>query len=179
MHKDLADFYMQAVVATKLSRCTPFYRLHGFGECKVSNVNVLWVRMFLRGSSWVCRAPMPQAVCVLLSHCCVERREKCMTICCENRGSLHPDCVCTCVAFGNPFKWFVESFETVVVGHFCSPTTQVQPAHARSYLHGDRKNRVHSAVTCRKEGRRSRSGAPSTCGIQFWRISRPCRGTCC
>eukprot|EP00752_Nemacystus_decipiens_P011999 g10638.t1 len=42
MHKDLADFYMQAVVATKLSRCTPFYRLHGFGECKVSNVNVLW-----------------------------------------------------------------------------------------------------------------------------------------
>lgn len=44
MHKDLADFYMQAVVATKLSRCTPFYRLHGFGECKVSNVNVLWVR---------------------------------------------------------------------------------------------------------------------------------------
>lgn len=46
MHKDLADFYMQAVVATKLSRCTPFYRLHGFGECKVSNVNVLWVRMF-------------------------------------------------------------------------------------------------------------------------------------
>ena len=44
MHNDLADFYMQAVVATKLSRCTPFYRLHGFGECKVSNVNVLWVR---------------------------------------------------------------------------------------------------------------------------------------
>eukprot|EP00903_Cladosiphon_okamuranus_P007739 g7498.t1 len=42
MHKDLADFYMQAVVATKLSRRTPFYRLHGFGECKVSNVNVLW-----------------------------------------------------------------------------------------------------------------------------------------
>lgn len=45
MHKDLADFYMQAAVATKLSRCTPFYRLHGFGECKVSNINVLWVRM--------------------------------------------------------------------------------------------------------------------------------------
>ncbi|CAN0013431.1 unnamed protein product [Scytosiphon promiscuus] len=42
MHKDLADFYLQAVVATKMSRCTPFYRLHGFGECRVSNINVLW-----------------------------------------------------------------------------------------------------------------------------------------
>lgn len=44
MHKDLAEFYLQAAVATKVSRCTPFYRLHGFGKCKVSNINVLWVR---------------------------------------------------------------------------------------------------------------------------------------
>ncbi|CAM9614965.1 unnamed protein product [Pylaiella littoralis] len=42
MHKGLADFYLQAAVATKVSRCTPFYRLHGFRKCKISNINVLW-----------------------------------------------------------------------------------------------------------------------------------------
>ena len=44
MHEDLAEFYLEAVVASKMSRCTPFYRLHGFGNCKISNVNVLYVR---------------------------------------------------------------------------------------------------------------------------------------
>lgn len=68
MHKDLADFYLQAAVATKLSRCTPFYRLHGFGECKVSNINMLWVRtLFLRVLSILCRyISWLQAVSVLL-----------------------------------------------------------------------------------------------------------------
>ncbi|CBN75662.1 expressed unknown protein [Ectocarpus siliculosus] len=42
MHKDLAEFYVQAAVAAKVSRSTPFYRLHGFTSCEISNVNVLW-----------------------------------------------------------------------------------------------------------------------------------------
>ncbi|CAB1105304.1 unnamed protein product [Ectocarpus sp. CCAP 1310/34] len=42
MHKDLADFYVQAAVAAKVSRSTPFYRLHGLRSCEISNVNVLW-----------------------------------------------------------------------------------------------------------------------------------------
>ncbi|CAM9987956.1 unnamed protein product [Ectocarpus fasciculatus] len=42
MHKDLAEFYLQAAVAAKVSRSTPFYRLHGFSSCEISNVNVLW-----------------------------------------------------------------------------------------------------------------------------------------
>lgn len=43
MHKDLAEFYLQAAVAAKVSRSTAFYRLHGFRSCEISNVNVLWV----------------------------------------------------------------------------------------------------------------------------------------
>lgn len=49
MHENLAEFYLQAVVASKMSRCTPFYRLHGFGNCKISNVNVLYVRCHFLG----------------------------------------------------------------------------------------------------------------------------------
>lgn len=46
MHTNLAEFYLQAAVATKTSRCTPFYRLHGFGKCKISNINMHWVSIF-------------------------------------------------------------------------------------------------------------------------------------
>lgn len=114
MHKDLADFYMQAVVATKLSRCTPFYRLHGFGECKVSNVNVLWVRMFSRFCS-----------CWYVVHRC--RRKKCGYCSCSRvRGSLFPvfDSVSSFRKSSQNGVW-VKTFARIDPRGriFCSPTT--------------------------------------------------------
>lgn len=44
MHEDLATFYLEAAAATKVSRCTPFYRLHRICNSKISNVNIFWVR---------------------------------------------------------------------------------------------------------------------------------------
>lgn len=43
MQKDLADFYLQAAAATKISRCTPCYRLHRLCGSKISNVNIFYV----------------------------------------------------------------------------------------------------------------------------------------
>lgn len=43
MQKDLADFFLQAAAATKVSRLTPFYHLHKILGSRISNINLLYV----------------------------------------------------------------------------------------------------------------------------------------